>query len=269
MKLNLIENKYESLNSNLTFHTNLQRKINQTIFRSSLNMNSNNNNKILLPTKFEDISSLSQRNSILIYYQKFKGCITCQNMSNSPIYVCNPNENTNYHFFINRIWIWIDMFLFSLIPFLVMAICSYIILIDIKNKSRNFLTSNDRNNAKILVKSRQRNRQLLIMLTVTNIVFLFCSLPLCVSIIIDKIGVNKNDTNLYLSIFQIFSYLNNSLNFVFYFTFCENYRNALTNLMCKLTKRPINETISTNPIKSTDLNNLEVKQKRKHLITNI
>ena len=215
-----------------------------------------------------NFGSISQRNSMLKYYKKFKFLFSgnASSKNNFTSFVCYPNDNTHYYFFIAKIWIWIDMFLFSLIPFVVMAICSFIILIDIRTKSRNFLASKNKTISNIIQKSRQRNRQLLIMLTVTNVYFLFCSLPLCINIIIDKIRTNKNETNLILSILQIISYSNNSFNFMFYLIFCQNYRQVIRSFFCQK---------SLNQQNSTANNQIELvriygsKKTRKRIVNNL
>ena len=194
------------LNESLTFYNNSEIKL---------------NDKELIPDL--DLGSKSQRNSILRYYQRLNSSIN--------INMCYPNVNSHYHFFLSRIWIWIDMIIFSLLPFTVMIICSILIIHEIFSKSKDFLQSKDKNNAKILEKSKQRNRKLLIMLTVTNLYFVSCSLPLCINIILDKINNIKEDGNLLLTIFQIISYSNNAFNFVFYLIFSESYRKVLSSII--------------------------------------
>ena len=171
-----------------------------------------------------DYCEYFQRNAILRNHNNHN------NFNSSRFYICYPKDQTNYYYFISKIWIWIDLVIYSLMPFLIMIICSSIIIQDIKEKSRNFLKTKDRKNLRILEKSKHRNRKMVIMLSITNLFFLFCSLPLCISIILKKFNTNKQNENFCLISFQIISYLNNSFSFMFYLLFSEEYRQALASI---------------------------------------
>ena len=71
----------------------------------------------------------------------------------------------------------------------------------------------------------------MIMLIVTNSYFVVSSLPLCINIILDKMKAIKQDDDVFLTIFQILSYSNNSYNFLFYLIFSQKYRQAFTSIV--------------------------------------
>ena len=151
----------------------------------------------------------------------------------SPIYICYPFPNTIYFYFIENIWIVIDMLIYSLMPFIVMIFFSFIIIDYIRKTSKSFLKNKNKDdiNLKIVTKSKQRNRQMLLMLTVTNLYFIICSLPLCINIILNNIINSKNSNSIYHIAFQTLSYSNNSMNFIFYILFSKKYRSVASRLI--------------------------------------
>jgi hypothetical protein len=143
--------------------------------------------------------------------------------------ICFPMNETNYNYFLNYIWIWIDTLIYSIIPFIVMVVCSVIILTEIsKTKSKLFL--NNQRNKKICRKRSKRNKQLFIMLLVTNLYFVFCSLPLCVTMTYNKLKYDQNETSFLQTFLHIMAYSNNSVNFLFYLMFSQKYRLVIGNL---------------------------------------
>ena len=154
--------------------------------------------------------------------------ISNQTMKSYHIEMCYPKYKSNYGYFLEHIWIWLDTIIFSLMPFGVMLACSIIILVEIKMKSKNIISS--RRNASI--KSKQRNKKLLLMLIVTNLNFVFCSLPLCINIVImNRFKDLSYNSHGYQIIFHILSYINNSINFIFYILFSTNYRKVLFSIL--------------------------------------
>ena len=136
-------------------------------------------------------------------------------------FICFPSYGSSYNYFLTKIWIWIDSSLYSFIPFLVMVSCSILIWLEIRIKTRNLLIRSRSNvNHKF-----ERNRQLLIMLTVTNAYFIFCSFPYFVAYY--KLPPNEN----LHSIFYLLAYSKNSINFVFFFLFSFKYRQTLSSLV--------------------------------------
>ena len=237
MSRNSIDNiklyEYEKiLNLNSSFVSKIVQKLNISV-NSYLKSDDNESNHFVFNEILSDIDfySISQRNSLFRNYE---------NINNSniiPLYMCYPNDYTNYYYFITRIWIWIDMIIFSLIPFMVMVICSSIIIHHIRDSSKNFLASKSHYNIKIVKQSKNRNKQLLIMLIVTNLFFVFCSLPLCINIILNKFNAIIYKKSLLMVAFQILSYLNNSFNFLFYIMFSEKYRQVIASVFFRWTQK--------------------------------
>ena len=147
---------------------------------------------------------------------------------------CFPSHDSKYFYFLENIWIWIDAVLYSILPFLVMIASSFFILSEINKKSREMHLSVRIN--KCLIKRRsKRNKQLLAMLTVTNIFFIMCSLPLCIIMIYNKMNQASPKQHFIKTFFHLMAYSNNSFNFIFYILFSQKYRLVVSSLLGKLT----------------------------------
>jgi hypothetical protein len=183
-----------------------------------------------------------------------------QNYS-SHFFICYPLENRIYSYFLINIWIWIDAFIYSLIPFLVMSICSILIIIEIKSKSKSFIKTcqveNSRStNQKICKKSKRRNRKLSMMLLFNNLFFILCSLPFRLNMLYYNYrGDDKDVTYSFQAYFHILAYSNNSFNFIFYFVFSNKYRQIISDFFFKKTQINIRKEVKTYFFESR-LNNL-------------
>ena len=174
--------------------------------------------------------------------EKWKNEIESENTDNSLFdpsigkeknlyYLCYPPSNTIYYFFLISIWKWVDTLVYSILPFLVMIICSMLILMEIKRKSsaRSLLISSNLN--KIITQNRtKRNNQILFMLISTNLFFILCSLPYCISNY--NVSLDRSDTSSSNSLYivHILAYSNNAFNFFFYGLFSKKYREELFKL---------------------------------------
>jgi hypothetical protein len=153
------------------------------------------------------------------------------NNNNSIINMCYPIQKSKYEYFLVHIWIWIDTFIFSILPFTAMTISSLIILADLKAKSKNMI------NRMLVKKSNTRNRQLFIMLTSTNLYFIVCTLPLCINMVLYKFKLLKSEAHLLQIVFQIIAYTNNSFNFIFYLRFSQLYKEVVSKIFFNLNNR--------------------------------
>jgi hypothetical protein len=154
-------------------------------------------------------------------------------------YLCYPPSNTIYYFFLISVWKWVDTLVYSILPFLVMIVCSMLILMEIKRKSSaSLLISSNLN--KIIAQNRtKRNNQILLMLISTNLFFILCSLPYCISNY--NVSLDRSDTNSSNSLYivHILAYSNNAFNFFFYGLFSKKYRDELLKL-CHLVYLSLN-----------------------------
>jgi hypothetical protein len=157
--------------------------LNNYVNKSKNNYNNNilnNNIKLTNLTRFFNIKPQEKIKEQLKNQINHKKTQTKRNL------VCYPMNGTNYNYFLNHIWIWIDIWVYSLIPFVVMSTCSIIILVEINRKSKRYLSYLEKETSKSnrikADKRLRRNKQLLFMLTSTNLFFiLFSLLPYCIS----------------------------------------------------------------------------------------
>jgi hypothetical protein len=144
-------------------------------------------------------------------------------------YICHPVNGTIYYTFLEKIWVWIDISVYALIPFVVMSVCSAIILIRIRKKSHTYFTKllnkNKASDEPHFVRRLRRNRQLLYMLLATNLFFLICITPFCICSVIMN-GKSLKNTSIQL-IVHILVYMNNALNFLLYGFSSRKYREEL------------------------------------------
>ena len=155
--------------------------------------------------------------------------------------VCFPSSTSLYNHFLLEIWVWFDLVIYSIIPFTVMIICSIIIVLEIRSKSSSFITTS-KNNKSACEKAKRRNKKMLIMLVVTNLYFIFCSLPLGADIIHYKFKAAEYEPHFLQSFFHILAYTNNSANIFFYILFSHKYRQILFSIFYRF-KRTRTETI--------------------------
>jgi hypothetical protein len=134
-------------------------------------------------------------------------------------YICYPSNKSIYYYFLNNIWSWIHVLVYSLIPFLTMIICSSIILINLRNRSNTSISK------EIMARRSKRNRHVLNILLLSNFYFIVSTFPLCLA----NFKIEKEDVSFTQSFSQIIAYSNNSINFIFYLIFSDKYRNIVLN----------------------------------------
>lgn len=142
-----------------------------------------------------------------------------------------------YNQFIDQIWVWMDITVYTFIPFLIMSVCSVIIFNQIRLTSKRYfkvLVNTGRLNKKNIQRRLNRNRQLLSMLLITNIYFIASLMPTFIFTIIygSKLIVEEV---LYLFVIICF-YSNNSINFILYGFSSQKYREELKGIFIDMKK---------------------------------
>ena len=182
--------------------------------------------------------------------------------------VCYPLENTRYHDFLRNVWVWIDVVVYSLLPFVVMSLCSTLIVIKLRRQTRDLLkasylaretavgagavggtsqnTSNDdklrrvatlSHNRSTVARKLKRNRQILYMLLINNVYFLASILPCCVGFIVfgDTAAASDHTVLVQLSL-HILLYTNNAVNFFLYGLSSQKFREELSGMIGTVSK---------------------------------
>ena len=207
---------------NFTYSWKKNKSIQQEYFYNNYNDSSN------------DGSSILRKFNIDIKRHQFYVNISLSD----DLVICYPRENERYNYFLFNIWIWIDMLVYSIVPFVVMLSCSIIILVEIKSKG--FKSSKNTTIRKIRARSKRRNIKLLVMLTATNFYFILSTLPLCLSFIYYRYYGEYNENNSYQCFYHTLAYSNNSFSFLFNLTFCQEYRKILFGFIFFRSKNDIN-----------------------------
>ncbi len=179
----------------------------------------------------------------------------------SNIYICFPEQNSLYAQFLNEVWIYVDLSIFSFFPFLVMVISSLFIWAHLSSKrfkqTRLSLTKRDTFNKKICSRNDRRNKQTLCMLLVTNGYFIVCSLPYCTLNFMFNYSPSANWVT-WLLVVNALAYSHNSINFVFYLLFSQKYRQTIAGF---LFKKPVETHESDNNGNIMRLNRLDQLEK--------
>ena len=154
---------------------------------------------------------------------------------NDQFYICFPLPNSPYFNFLNEIWVFVDIGVYSMVPFIVMSICSTIILMRIRSKSKKYfeklVNKNNEQQKSNISKRLRRNRQLLYMLLLTNLYFLLSMLPYCIMFILFK--GKQSESNIQQPLVHTLLYTNNAINFIFYGFSSQKYRKELYLLFFK------------------------------------
>lgn len=190
---------------------------------------------VLLPLTFQLIADPSTENQTQHYLQA----------------MCFPESDQRYSEFLIKVWTWIDLCIYGLMPFLVVTVCSIVI---IKRTTQNDVRvrliitgspcsaktssvygsscNSSKTTAYLLSKQTvwqttgfykrmQRNRHVLNMLIATNFYFLFTSLPYFVLAVIYQ---GKESGPYIQPLVHLFLYSNNSVRFIFNGFTSEKYR---------------------------------------------
>ena len=156
---------------------------------------------------------------------------------------CYPKTGDHYRYFLDNIYVWFDIFVYSFVPFLIMSVCSGIIIFRIRKSTKKYFNSllnkrsvNKSNFYRKLKRNHRlkRNRQLLYMLLITNVYFFLSSLPYCITFLMYRGSIDNNQ--LQFSVHTL-SYTNNAINFIFYGISSQKYREELKKLFCRQTKQ--------------------------------
>ena len=148
--------------------------------------------------------------------------------------ICYPLKETSYEKFLHKIWSWIDISVFSIIPFVIMLVNNVIIIGKIKKRNENyleFLTNKSyKFNKKNYLKKIQKNNQIIYMLLAIKFYFLACMMPFWGWFYYNR----EYKSPLYAQLFvYILLYTNNAFNFFFYGISSQKYRQELFSLFRK------------------------------------
>ena len=151
---------------------------------------------------------------------------------------CLAETNSDYETFLKHYFFWIDMSVYSIIPFVVMCVCSLIIAVELRRVNTNYfqLVANkdhglNRNN---FLRKIKKNRQICVMLFNSNFYFFFVMLQYWICFFLFKNSVGKYEILSTLQSFvYIFLYTNNAFEFLIFGITSEKYRMELYRIIAK------------------------------------
>ena len=137
-----------------------------------------------------------------------------------------------YYKFLNEYFVWVDILIFSIIPFIIMCSSTLIIASRIRSTRRRFLRMNSASVNRISYFRRlKRDRQLLLMLLISNLYFIISSLPYCLGLVLHMDKEIENPVS--QMIIHVISYTNNGINFAFYGLSSQIYRKEFRKLFSR------------------------------------
>lgn len=172
-------------------------------------------------------------------------------VGNETMYIpCAPITEKYEHFFA-KVWPWIDLCKFSLIPFVILSSGNVCIIYKLISSRRKVMTRvcplNSRTDAAPTASGTGgRTSYMSILLICLNFVFIFCTLPICVYFIGEPYWIPKDIPRSvqlqdpWWALVNMFMYANNSCNFIMYCLTGSRFRNSVRELFKKGTSGNLN-----------------------------
>ena len=145
------------------------------------------------------------------------------------IFVCIPEKDSLYENFVTHAWLWADLSIFSVIPFVCMSTCTILIIIKLKKiqsdyRQRLTRAHTSRFTKRIFHKKLKKNANISIMLVLTNLYFLFIMIIFWIWFWFSFKGIETLKKSLIQSYVYMLLYSNNSFGIIFYLIWSEHFR---------------------------------------------
>lgn len=149
---------------------------------------------------------------------------------------CNPVYD-HYLDFVGFKWPWIDLCVFSLVPFTILLLGNISIIVRVlvsKHKTRRRIAPL---NTAASVQKDDKTTQLTLLLVMLNLVFFICTIPISIYLIGEPKWIKKLETyhdlavlRLWWAVVNSFMYLNSATNFILYFLSGSRFRQEVKSL---------------------------------------
>lgn len=198
---------------------------------------------VLLPHKIKNICNPRNAGIVILmivillmllnghWYYGFTVVQTYQ-VHNNTYKACREKHDHTYVAF-RRIWNWIDLCIVSLVPLVLLSLANITVIIRLLIRKRKSNTQIVPSALKVHPENRKVS-QLTVTLIIVNIVFIVCSTPLSVDIILrDKLPTFKTEKHDYAvyklreAIVGLLAYFNCSINFILYFVSGSKFRDEV------------------------------------------
>ena len=154
---------------------------------------------------------------------------------------CGALKNSFYSYFLEKIWFFIDFFVYFFIPALVKLVCFSFVWVKMNNANKKYahLISNKsyKSNIRIYKKKLERNKAIVTRLLINYLYFVMTVLPYFLfNIFLSNNRQQPSLTNYdFIEIvLLILFYSNNSMNFFFYGITCKSFRQELLRILEKV-----------------------------------
>ncbi|XP_060592745.1 FMRFamide receptor-like isoform X2 [Ruditapes philippinarum] len=152
---------------------------------------------------------------------------------------CAPLTDA-YEQFFGKVWTWIDLCKYSLIPFALLSTGNICIIYKLLSSSRKVKTQVAPTTSQTQASSgNERTSNMTILLVCLNFVFIACTAPVCIYFIGEPYWIPKDvPRNIQLqdpwwALVNMLMYINNSANFILYCLTGSRFRESVKKLVCK------------------------------------
>ena len=188
-----------------------------------------------IKTAAYNLSSSTQRFVSLKQQNQTTNLNSLNNDYNHDVFKCLPWQNSFYEHFLVNAWLWIDLSIFSVIPFVSMSFCSIVIIVNLMRLNQSYtnrLALNANPFTKhIYTRKLRNNMQISFMLISSNLYFL---LTMCIFWAWFTQIENKRQetfrTNVKQTLVYTLLYSNNAFGILFYGLFSTKYRREVVRL---------------------------------------
>ena len=155
------------------------------------------------------------------------------NGSSFEIVYCMPAKELFYAEFLANAWIFLDICMYSLLPFSFMSVCSVIIIVKLKKVNKIYVSLMDSSvfNRSIYLKKLKRNFETSLMLLSTSFYFLVTMVIFWICFFFYKDRRESLENNLVHTLVYMLLYSNNAFGILFYALCSQKYRTLVFNLI--------------------------------------
>ena len=171
--------------------------------------------------------------SSLVYFERGEGHALNKTTSSYEILACVPVKSSYYEKFLTHAWHWVDLGLYSVIPFVSISTCSLVIIRKLREMNQSYVQRLNSNPTKasvgVCLAKLKRNAQISLMLVSSSAYFLFTTLIFWLWFFERSERKETLESNLVQSLVYMLLYSNNAFGILFYSCSSEKYRRTFMN----------------------------------------
>ncbi|XP_074651651.1 uncharacterized protein LOC141906302 [Tubulanus polymorphus] len=139
---------------------------------------------------------------------------------------CYAREH--FRHFINEVWVWIDLLIYSLIPWVVLSVCNVAIVFRVRQINRRVTANSILSGSS--ASRRSKLTSMTVMLLVVNTSFLITTMPFAIYVLCKVEHLSRIRQELIYESLYLLSYTNNAINFLLYVISGAKFRAAILEL---------------------------------------